>query len=160
MTTQKPLYGTSNQTITLTIASLANSGARASTVVDNSTNLFIDALIQLKVKTNAAGTSATGFCNLYVYGTANGGTNYTEGATGTDAGITLTVPPNAIRLASFNTVANAATYIVGPVSVAAAFNGIIPDHWGIILENKSGAALDATAGNHGIWYQGVQAQSV
>jgi hypothetical protein len=165
MSTIKPLYGTSNQTITCSLApggvGLANNGARASTAVDNTTNLFLDVLVQFKIKTGASGTTATGTVNVYAYGTANGGTNYSDGATGTDAAITLTSPPNAgTPIGIINCVANATTYISQPMSVAAAFGGVLPDHWGIIIENKTGGALDTTEGNHGKWYQGQQAQSV
>lgn len=156
----KTKYGTSNQTITLTIASLANNSARASTALDNSTNVFLDALAQLKVKSNAAGTSSTGYVNIYAYATADGGTTYSDGATGTDAAITLTSPPNVKLIGRINVVANATTYKSDPLSVAAAFGGVLPDHWGIIIENKSGAALDSTGGNHAAFYQGVYGQSV
>jgi hypothetical protein len=160
MTTVKPLYGTSNQAFTLTIASLANNGQRASTAIDNTTNLFIDALVQLVIKTNAAGTSATGYVNVYAYATADGGTTYSDGATGTDAGITLTSNPNMVLIDQIACVANATTYKSKVVSIAAAFGGILPDHWGIAIENKTGAALDSTAGNHKAFYQGIQAQVV
>jgi hypothetical protein len=151
-------YGTNNQAITITLASLASAAARASTVVDNTSNVFQDALVSLKVKSNAAGTSASGYVNVYAYATTDGGTTYTESATGSDAGITLTSPPNAIRIGSLNVVANATTYPAGPFSVAAAFGGSLPDHWGIIVENQSGAALDSTEGNHLKTYQGVYTQ--
>jgi hypothetical protein len=153
----KSKYGTSNQTITITIASLANSGARSSTVVDNSSNRFVDVLIQLKVKSASSSTSATGTVNIYAYGTVDGGTSYPEGA-GTDTGITLTVPTNLRLVGVINVVANSTTYISSPMSVAGAFGGVLPDHWGIVLENKTGAALDATGGNHSAVYQGVYAE--
>ena len=159
-TTLKTLYGTNGQTITLTIASLASTSARASTAVDNTTNLFLDALVQLIAKTNAAGTSATGYISIYAYGTADGGTTYSDGATGTDAGITLTSVPNATLIGVLNCVANATTYKSPPFSVAAAFGGQLPDHWGIIIVNSTGAALDSTAGSHSIKYQGIQVQNV
>ena len=156
----KTKYGTANQAITCTLASLGSASARASTAVDNTTNLFLDALVMVQVKSGASGVSATGYVNVYAYGTADGGTTYSDGATGTDAAITLTVPPNARLIGVLNVVANATTYKSGPFSVAAAFGGVLPDHWGIIVENKSGAALDATEGNHAKFYQGVLAQSV
>jgi hypothetical protein len=151
-------YGSNNQGITITLASLATAAARASTAVDNSSAVFEDALVSLAVKSGASGTSATGYVNVYAYGTTDGGTNYTEGATGTDAAITLTVPSNAIRMGSINVVANAVTYHGGPFSVAQAFGGSLPDHWGIIVENQSGGALDSTEGNHTKTYQGVYGQ--
>lgn len=157
MASLKGAFGTSNQSITDTLASLGNGSARASTVIDNTSNLFLDALVQLKVKTGASGTATTGYVNVYAYATANGGTTYSDGATGSDAAITLTVPPNAVLIGSFNCVANATTYTSPPMSVASAFNGLLPDHWGIIVENKTGGALDSTEGNHAKFYQGVYA---
>lgn len=153
----KEAFGTNNQPIVCTLASLANNGARASTAIDNSTNLYLDALVQITVKTGASGTATTGTVNVYAYGTADGGTTYSDGASGTDGGITLTAPPNATLIGIINAVVNATTYKGPPMSVAAAFGGILPDHWGIIVENKTGGALDATEGNHAKIYQGVYA---
>jgi len=156
--TIKTKYDTGT-TLTCTLASLANSSARSSTAVDNTTNLYADVLVQVQIKTAAASTSSTGYVNIYVYSSADAGTTYTEGA-GTDAGVTLTSPPNARVLGVLNCVANATTYKSHTWSVASAFGGVMPDHWGIIIENKTGAALDATEGNHkklmtGIWGQTV-----
>jgi hypothetical protein len=155
----KAKFGTSNQAITCTLASLANNGARQSTEVDNSTNLFLDALVFLNIASPAASTSSTGFVNIYAYGTVDGGTNRTENAGATDAAITLTVPPNARLIGVINVVANSVTYKAGPFSVAAAFGGVVPEKWGIIVENKTGGTLNATEGNHFKAYQGVLAQS-
>ena len=148
-------YGTSGQTITVTLASLANNGVRESTVIDNSTNLFIDALVGGKIKSPATATSTTGYVTIYAYGTVDGGTLYSEEATGTDAAITLTSVPNLKIIGTINIVANATTYNFGPFSVASAFNGILPDHWGLIFENKTAGTLDSTGSNHSVKYQGV-----
>ncbi len=156
----KEKLGSSNQTITLTIASLANNGQRESTVIDNSTNLFLDALVQLKIKSGGASTSSTGYLNVYAYGSADGGTTYGDGATGSDAGITLTSPPNLRLIGVLNIVANGVTYKSNPMSVAQAFGGVLPEKWGIVIENKTGGTLDATGGNHSAVYQGVYAQAV
>lgn len=153
-------YGTSNQAITCTITSLANAAQRSSLAVDNTTNLFLDAIVVVKVKTNAAGTSATGNVNIYAYGTADGGTTYGGGETGmgTNATVTLTSPPNIKKIGVINAVANGTVYDAGPFSVAAAFGGVLPDHWGIVVENLTGATLDASVGS--AWYQGVQASVI
>jgi hypothetical protein len=153
MSSVKSAYGSTNQTISCTFTSLANNGQRGSAAIDNTSNLFLDALVEVKVKSAASSTSATGFVNVYAYGTSDGGTNYSDGVTGTDANATLTVPPNVILIGRINVVANSATYIGGPFSVAAAFGGVLPDHWGIVIENKTGATLDASIGSS--WYQGV-----
>jgi hypothetical protein len=148
-------------TFTCTLAGLANNGARSALAVDNTTNLYLDALVQMQIKSGASGVSATGTVLVYAYGSADGGTSYPESA-GTDTGVTLSVPatPNVVLIRSMNVVANATTYISEPASVAGAFGGILPSKWGIIVVNQSGAALDGTEGNHkklymGTWVQGV-----
>jgi len=146
-------FGTSNQSITCTITSLANNGQRQSTAVDNSSNKFLDALVFLTIKSAAASTSSTGYVNVYAYGTSDGGSNYSDGASGSDGSITLTSPPNMRLIGSVNVVANSTTYKAGPFSVAAAFGGVLPEKWGIVVENKTGATLDASVG--AAIYQGV-----
>jgi hypothetical protein len=160
MATIKALFGTSNQAITCTFTSLASLGQRSSLAVDNSTNLFLDVLVSVKVKSNASGTSSTGSVNVYAAGTTDGGTTYGggEASMGTDAGVTLSAPPNIVLIGVINVVANAVTYVKSGMSVAQAFSGSMPDHWCLVIENKSGAALDATVGSAN--YQGIQAQSV
>ncbi len=156
-TTFKSQYGSNNQALTCTITSLANNGQRSSAAVDNTSNLYLDALVQAIIKSNASGTSATGYVNVYAYGTADGGTTYPDG-TGTNAGVTLTSPPNLRLIGVINVVANATVYNSEPMSVAAAFGGILPDHWGIVIENKTGATLDASVGS--AFYQGIYQQGL
>jgi hypothetical protein len=153
MSNIKEAFGSNNQAITCTLTSLASNGQRQSTAIDNTSNLFLDALVFLKIKSNAAGVSTTGFINVYAYGTSDGGTNYSDGASGTDGAITLTAPPNMRLIGVINVVANAVSYSGGPFSIAQAFGGILPDHWGIVVENKSGAAFDGSIAS--AWYQGV-----
>jgi hypothetical protein len=150
----KAKFGTNNQAITCTITSLASATQRGSTAIDNTTNVFLDALVQVKVKTGTI--VAPSVVNIYAYGTSNGGTDYTDGVSGVDGNVTLTSPPNAILIGTIQCPANTTTYVGGPLSVAAAFNGTLPDHWGIVVENLTGAALDASVGS--AWYQGVLAQ--
>ena len=144
-----------NNSLTITLASLANTSARQSTAVDNTSNQDLDAGVMVKVKTGAASTSATGVLNVYAFGSADGGTTYSEGAGATDAAITLTSPPNVRMIGRINAVANATTYIGGPWSVASAF-GYLPGKWGIIVENQTGATLDATAGNFAAFYERIR----
>ena len=153
--TTKVGYGTSNQTITITITSLTNTSLRQSTVVDNSSNLFLDALVMCKVKSAAASTSATGYVAIYGYGTADGGTTYDGGATGTDGAYTVDVtPPNLVLIGILNLNANSTT-VQRTFSVATAFGGQLPQKWGIIVQNVTAATLDASVGS--CWYQGVNA---
>ncbi len=72
--------------------------------------------------------------------------------------VTLTSPPNIRVLGVINANANSTTYTSNPFSVASIFGGKLPDHWGVVFENETGATLDASVGS--IWYQGIQAQVV
>jgi len=157
VSTVKALYGTSNQSITCTLTSLANNGQQGSLAIDNTSNLFLDAFVQLKIKTASSAVAATGSINVYAYGTADGGSDYSDAVTGTNASQTLTSPPNLRLIGVINANVVSTTYVGGPFSVAAAFGGVLPDHWGIVVENKTGAAFDGTTAS--AWYQGLQ-QSV
>ncbi len=137
----KPLPGTANQSITITIDGLTNNGQRQGVAIDNTTALLEDALVRVKIVAPASGTLATGVVNVYAYGTVNGGTDYCDSASGADAAITLTVPPNMNLIGVINVVANGVTYPSKKFSVAKAFDGIMPDHWGIVIENKTGGTL-------------------
>lgn len=157
----KQKYGTEAQGITITLASLANSGQRQSTVVDNTSLLFREILVQLKLKSGASSVSATGYVNIYAFGTVDiAGGLYADGAGAADAAITLTAPPNMRLIGVLNMVANATSYVSEPMSLAAAFGGVVPEKWGIVIENKTGAALDSSEGNHIKEYQGILDQSV
>jgi len=143
MATIKQTYESSD-TLTITIASLANSSGRCSTALDNTSNLDITADVGVKVKTNASGTSATGYVSVYLVRSYDG-TSYDDAFAGSDAAFT---PVNATLLGTLNTVANATTYYktfdVGELGLT------LPQKWAIAIVNSSGAALDSTAGNHEI----------
>ena len=81
----KQQFGTNNQTMTITLASLATTASREATAIDNTTNLFMDVKVSVKVKTNAAGVVATGAVNVFAYAAADGGVTWAGGVTGTDA---------------------------------------------------------------------------
>lgn len=144
-----------NSNFTLTLASLGNGSSRQSTEITNSSN-YLDALVMLKVKT---GASTSGDKAVYVYagGSVDDGTTRTDGAGASDAAITLPSPENVRLIGVVNTPSSATTYYGGPFSVAAAFGGILPERWFIVVKNATGASLDSTEGNHGYIYQPVQA---
>lgn len=157
MASIKQAFNTAGQNFTITLAGLASSMVgvgRQSSIVDNSANLFLDALVQIIIKTGASGVSATGFISVYAFGTVDNGTNYTDGAGAIDAGITVSA---ARLIGTFPAIANSTTYKSQLMNVAKAFGGILPAKWGIIVVNSSGAALDATEANHSKLYQEVYA---
>ena len=153
MATIKPSYRATNQTITCTINSLGSGSARQSTYIDNTSNLDDDDLVVLVVKTAASGTSSTGHVDLYFYGSADLST-YPDAITGTDGTYTMVSPSNLFLVRSVNAVSNGTTYESEPISVSAAFGGVVPPQWGIVVVNNSGAAL-ASTGNSA-FFAGVQ----
>jgi hypothetical protein len=160
--TIKTSYRATNQSVTATLASLANStsqstGIRGSAFIDNTTNLDVDDQVTVQVTTGSSGVSSTGSVVIYAYSCVGGTTTCSDGVTGTDAGQTLTNPTNLVKVISCNTVANSTAYTCGSFSVANAFGGTVPARWGIVIQNLSGAALSATGNS--IVYDALQMTS-
>lgn len=155
--TTESKYGTNNQSITCTLTSVTNNTQWGCTAVDNTSNLFLDVLVFIKIKTSSSALSTGSFLNVYAAGTADGGTTYSDGIACSNASVTLTSPPNVKLIGIINAPSTSTTYNAGPFSVAVAFNGILPDHWCIVVENKTGQTTDASVGS--AWYQGVQTQT-
>jgi len=155
----KSKYGPSNQAITITLTGLADDALRASLAIDNSANLFLDTLVQLKINTGNVGAPAGDKnCIVYAYGTADNGTTYSGGATGADAaygGVAGQLISNCAILGFVNVDAQNETFESDVFSIASAFGGVLPDHWGIIVLNQIGQVLGVSSA----FYQGVMAQS-
>lgn len=134
---------TNNNSLTITINSLTNNSARESTVVDNTTNEDFDAGVFVIIASPTSGTASTGYCNIYAYGSADGGSNYGDNVTGSNAAVTLVSPPNLPLIGVINVVANSTTYKAGPFSVRSAF-GYLPGKWGIVVENKTSGTLNSS----------------
>ena len=154
----RPFYGANNQAMTITLASLANAGSRSSVAVNNTVALFEDVLLFVRVTTTTA-AAATGYINIYGYGSVDGGTTYPEAIAGTDVAVTLSNPPNLVLLAQITANANTTAFTAGPFSFCRNY-GIdrLPTHWGVVLVNRSGSTLNATGSTHFIRYQGVNGQ--
>jgi hypothetical protein len=150
-------YGTANQSLTMTLNSLASSltAARQSAEVSNATPLSLDALVFLTLVIGT-GTIANDQCAyVYAFGTVDDGTTRTEGAGASDAAITLFNPTNLPLIGVVNMPTASSTYRAGPFSVARAFGGILPARWGIVVRNYCGIALSGS-GNSAI-YQLIEA---
>lgn len=153
MATQNIAYGTRN-TITFSPASLGNGSYRESNEVDNSSNLYVDALVTGKLTTGTSPTN-NGTVTVFVWGgdsTIRGGGN----VTGADAALTPAGEDKQMRIAAVivNDATSNHTYEFA-FTVAQLFGGILPKKWGVVVLNSSGVALNATAGNHDLAYQGV-----
>jgi len=139
--------------ITITLASLGSAAARESLVIDNGSNLFLDAMITFKLKTGA-GLAADKAIYIWLYASEDG-TLYDYNATGADAAIVLLSPHNFKGPFIINTPTDSLTYIAVLTSVAAFFGGVMPKKWGVIVENKTGQALTAVAGDHSVKFSGI-----
>lgn len=154
-------YGASTG-ITITLASLTSSAtaARECTAIDNTTNLYDDAMVYLACKLQAGTPGVDKTIYVFAYGSEDG-TNYTDNATGSDAAVTMRDPTN-LRL--IGTIAcpdsGGLTYKGGPFSVAQAFGGIMPRKWGIVVRNYTNVTFSATEGDHTKSYTGIHYQSV
>lgn len=147
--------------ITISLASLTNGGARQSLVVDNTGNLFIDVLVQVKIKLVAGSPASEKSIYVYAYGSEDG-TDLTDNASGLDASITLRQPSNLHYLGVINTPdAGGLAYVSHPMSLQRAFGGFaLPRKWGIAIYNQSGLAFSGTEGDHRKAYTGVHFQTV
>lgn len=156
-TTDKIAYGTSTA-ITCTVASLASSATagRGSAAVDNSSNLFDDALVTCAFKTSSSALANDKTVYVYVYGSEDG-TIYsgsTAEAEGTDAAVTLDAPTNLRGPIPIACPAVSQTYRA-VFSIAQFFGGVLPKKWGLVVQNYTGQALDSTGGNHTMQYTGI-----
>lgn len=126
---------TNSGTITATLTSVTNGSSVTSSAIDNSTNKYLSALVSVQVKTNAAGTSATGSVSVFLVRSVDGGSTYDDGQ----------------FLGALPTIANATTYkrIFSTEQL-----GPLGSSWKIIVTNNSGATLDASVG--GAAFAGVK----
>ena len=155
----KAKLGTTNQAITITLNALADDGVRASLAIANTANLFLDALVQLKIDSANVGVPAGDKnCLVYAYGTADDGTTYSGGATGADAdygGVAGQLIKNCKLLGIVAVDAQNEVFESDVFSIASAFGGVVPAKWGIIVVNQIGQALGAA---NAAFYQGIYGQ--
>lgn len=169
MSTIKIVYAAS-ASITCSLASLANGSSQSSASVDNSSNLYDDALLQIAVKTSSSALGNRKQCWVYLYSSedgtnfnvtsgSGGGNEMAAGAVGTDANVTLS-PYNRLKGPYvIHCPASSTTYRI-VIPIAQSFNRRMPRKWGFILSNFTNQALDSTGGNHiksytGIYYSGI-----
>jgi hypothetical protein len=155
MTTLNEKIGSSTS-ITCTMNSLAASATvgRQSTAIDNSSNLYVDALVSVIISTSSSSLAAPNVVNVYVSGSQDG-TNYDQDTAvmGTsDAGYTIDSPTN-LRLAAIINCSTSSKVYNKTFSVAQLFGGVMPDKWIVVVVNNTGQAL-ASSGNS-MSYSGI-----
>jgi len=166
--TKYPQSNADTVAITCDVSSLASStvfAGRASTAVNNTSNLDLDHLVSGKI---TLGTSPTVSKTVAVYAyaaaiIASGTPTYPDSITGTDAAKTMTsanVANACLRFlwAGTTDAVTGRVLEMPPTSIADAF-GQLPPFWGLFVTHDSGVALNATAGNHQFQYTRIQGQS-
>jgi hypothetical protein len=152
VTTLKPSYS-SVTAITCTLNSLGSGSARQSVAVDNSTNLYDDVLIGGSFQPGTITASASTVISIFVYALTDG-TNYSAGCSGTDASYTMpTYVGDLILIAQVPMQASNTIEYILPKSVALAFGGTLPLKWGVVVQNSTGATLNASG--NALSYTGV-----
>lgn len=167
----KQKYPSSNTAaLNITLASLASSSTliagNQSDIIDNSSNLDLDHLVSGMFK---LGTSPTAAKLIEVWAFApisilSGTSTYPDTLTASAGSRTLTsLNGKAVMMVQLWSISIEATngqvYYMPPTSIARAF-GDMPQSWGVFVTQNTGVALDSTSGNHGIWYQRIQKQTV
>lgn len=158
------IYGAST-TIVVSPASLASSSTfvagRQSDEITNVTNKFIDALVGGVIRVGTTPTVNTQIL-VYAWGVLNDTPTRPDGFGAVDAARSITsvgVGKGYLRLLTALDVDATTTdrdYPFAGLSVANAFGGVMPIRWGIWIAHNTVAALNATAGNHVLSYQGIK----
>jgi len=139
MSTVRSLY-TNNQSVTITLASLANGSTATSNAIDNSTTKFLAADFQIKFRTTTS-TLATGAVLLYLIRSVDGGTTYDD------------APTNSELIGTYAANTDSTTFIV---STDTTLSGQLPDFFKIAIKNMSGATFDASGANFSVKFLGKQ----
>jgi hypothetical protein len=146
----------SNTAITFDISSLGTSSTfvagRECSEIDNTTNKYVDCIVNVKGITGHASTAPTvgQMINLWLWGADTSlGTTAIDVLDGTDSAETLShvAVLNSLRLVGSTavTVATAGlVYYIQPFSVAQQFGGIMPKFWGLFLAHNHTGALAAS----------------
>jgi len=134
---------------TITLASLPTTSGRCSTVVvnDTATGKYTDYMGVVTLKT-ITGTHASDMA-AYVYLFGGTGTAYDNPGTNGDVAITVATNWNLRGpiVVNFGTsvtglIAQTKEFMVSPI-----FGGEIPPQFGVVVQNQTGLALSATAGD-------------
>ena len=144
-TLNEKLAASAALTITLNSLSTSATAGRQATVVDNSSNLYVDVLVTAIISTGTVSSPVS--VNVYVSGSEDG-TNFDEDSAvmgASDAAYTIDAPTN-LRLAAVINCSTSSKVYNKVFSVAQLFGGVMPRKWTVVVCNNTGGAL-AGSGN-------------
>jgi hypothetical protein len=155
----------SQETITAAVASLASDtnllAGLESSIIDNASTGYDDRLLSGKVTT---GTSPTASKQIEVWAIGWDGSGWPDVFDGVTSSETITSSEikNAIckpiAIMSTNSTSDRTYWFTG-VSLRQAFGGTMPEKCVLFIVHNTGAALNATAGNHAFYATGVYPQA-
>ena len=156
-------YGTTT-TITASVASLASDtnllAGIESSIVNNETDGFEDHILSGKFTT---GTSPTTSRQIEVWAVAWDSSAWPDVFDGTSSAETITSSEiknalcKAVVVLPTNNTSDR-TYSFTGVSMKTVFGGVLPSRYVLFVVHNTGVALNATAGNHELRYQGIYPQ--
>lgn len=144
--------------LTITLASLATDSnlltGRESTLVDNTSNLYLDYLLAGKITVGTSPTTAKEI-RVYVIGLMEDGT-WPDVFDGTDSAETISgvgTRDSACKIAAIIPTIGTSdlAYYFGPISVASLFGGVLPKKFVVFVTHNTAVNLHATSGNHAIY---------
>lgn len=164
MTTQKIAYAAAATVFgTNDLDSLASSATlvagRESPVIDNTSNLYIDALLAGRFKANNSAPTA-GQIQVWVGAMLND-SDYPDVFDGTGSAETVISADirNAILKPAATIITDATAnrvYEFAPISVAQLFGGVMPHKWWVWVTHSMVQALNTTAASGGqCWFKGI-----
>lgn len=161
------LIVSASQPITLDLSALPSSSTFVAGIesgqVDNSSNLFVDAMVYVKPITGHASTAPTigQQIQVYLWGAEQSlGTTAIDTLDGTSSTETLSHVSilrslRAVAAPEVTVATAALSYIVQPFSVAQYFGGNMPLFWGLYVAHNHTGALGA-ANNNLFSYRGLK----
>lgn len=147
-------YGTLTA-IAISLGNLAHSGSlldgQQSDAIDNTSGVWEDFLLTGKIRAGSVAPTANAPLEIWAYSLIATST-YQDTITGTNGAVTLTsinVKQNGLKyIASIPfDITTGRDYYLPQISMADIF-GRIPTHWGIVVINGTGQALDSNNANH------------
>lgn len=163
MATEHIAYST-DTAITISLGSLASSATwvagQESNLIDNTSNLYVDALVQGKIRVGTTPTTLTQII-VYVWGSSvSPGSVAIDVIDGTDSAETISsvgVRNSFLKIGAVLDVDSATSDRDYPFAFAVAdlFGGSMPPYWGLFVAHNTVAALNATGGNHVISFRGI-----
>lgn len=169
MSTTTVNYSGTGTSITMDLANLATSSTfvagRESSEIDNTTNKYLDALVQGRISVGTTPTANT-YIKVFVWGSdVSLATTAIDVLDGTDSAETLTNVGirDALKLGAEIAVpatTSDVAYEVQPFSVAALFGGWMPRFWGIFVAHNTAVNLRNNAVNtNSLRFVGIKADT-